>query len=123
MIYTFEITGRIPSKKNSKRIVVRSNRPFIISSEDYLNWESEWIYKLKWNNEPLEKIKCITCKFSSIDNRKWDLSNKFESIADLFVKKGILKDDNYSVIPKVELEFLCVNKDFAGVHIVIETIV
>lgn len=120
MIYTFEIKGSIPSKKNSKQIIQIKGRPVIISSKNYLDWEREQLLLIKWNKEPLEKIKSITCKFTSVDNRKWDLSNKFESIADMFVKKGILKDDNYSVIPKVNLEFLCVNKEYAGCHIIIE---
>ena len=32
------------------------------------------------------------------DNRKCDLSNKVESINDLFVKYGLIEDDNWNIL-------------------------
>lgn len=42
--------------------------------------------------------------------RRGDLSNKFESVADLLVDAGIIEDDNWYVVPKVTMLFGGVDK-------------
>ncbi len=110
--------GRIPSKKNSKQIV----RWRIISSKAYLQWEKEQIEYLKTQNiKNLWYLKfSITCIFYMPDKRKSDLSNKFESIADLFVKSWLLIDDNYEVLNQIHLYYWWYDKQNPRCEIQIE---
>ena len=53
----------------------------------------------------------IVCEFYMPDHRKTDLSNKFESVADLLVKAKIIPDDNCCILSVVELVYKWVDKD------------
>lgn len=118
-----EITleGIIPSKKNSKRIVGRGKRMFIISSKNYLEWEKEKANEIYGQLDEITAITTpvrLSITFSSATKRKWDLSNKVESIQDLFVKVGILEDDNWSIVQELEVSFIPeLKKDLAVISI------
>ena len=47
----------------------------------------------------------IICDFYMPDRRLSDLSNKFESIADMLVKYGLFEDDNYTILQKIILNY------------------
>ena len=102
--------GRIPSKKNSKQII----RWRIISSKNYLEWEKKQIEYL-WDEltETLEVLPPykIICNFYMPDKRKSDLSNKFESIADMLVKFWLFEDDNYTILPNIQLNYKWYDKE------------
>lgn len=55
--------------------------------------------------------------FFAGDNRKFDLTNKAESIMDTLVDAGLLTDDNYSVVSELILKFGGVEKDEARCEI------
>jgi Holliday junction resolvase RusA-like endonuclease len=97
----FTIFGKIPSKKNSKRIIRVKWKPLIISSSDYLSWEKQFISEMFWKYEKINYPVRIEIIFHPWDRRKFDLSNKFESIADALVKVWILEDDNYSILSEI----------------------
>lgn len=88
-----------PSKKNSKQIICRGNRPNLIPSKSYQSWHEEWMWKLKKYvpKNPIEKCEMI-CKFYFPDLKRRDMSNIFESIADILVDVGILRDDCWTVL-------------------------
>lgn len=119
MEYKITLKGSIPSKKNSKQIINVRGRPLIISSKNYLEWERKQIKEIEWNRPPLDSVKEIRCNIIAKDRRLFDLSNKFESIADMLVKRGVLKDDNYSIIPRVILDFGGVDKEKCGADVII----
>jgi Holliday junction resolvase RusA-like endonuclease len=50
-------------------------------------------------------VKKIVIQIWAGDKRASDLTNKAESIMDLLVDAGILSDDNWFVVPNVELIF------------------
>lgn len=107
------INGATPSKKNS-RINTRSGRSF--PSSKYTAW-----HKLASNQ--LAEISPFTCRkltisFIAGDRRKFDLTNKAESIMDLLVDNGLIEDDNYSIIPELTLKFGGYEKD--NPHCIIE---
>ena len=80
----FIITGRIPSKKNSK---VRTGKA-LVSSKAYREREDKQLRNLRKQIKPL-RLKApyhIRYTFYMPDKRKTDLSNKVESINDLLVK-------------------------------------
>jgi hypothetical protein len=117
--YQLTIAGRIPSKKNCKRAIVRKGRAILLLSEAYLEWEKTQLEEMfKLNPIPFDLMGCVA-RFWFPDRRRSDLSNKWESIADMLVKAEILKDDRHDYLadirlisqgvdkvnPRVELEF------------------
>ncbi len=91
------IYGNTPSKKNSKIISCRGNRPCLFPSSKYTDK--------------------ITLTFYAGDNRKFDLTNKAESIMDTLVDAGLIEDDNYSIISELCLKFGGVEKNQARCEI------
>jgi len=113
------ITGNIPSKKNSKRLFRNSKtgKTFITSSKNAKDFEFEWCMRLK-NKYPTYNHAKVKIGFYAKDKRKFDLTNKTESIMDVLVRAGILVDDNYSVVPIVLPMFMGLDKDKKGFAII-----
>lgn len=103
--FQFRITGRIPSKKNSKNIIRNKNRMMLISSKKYLAWESEQITKLKLQKpaSPLHRVSSIRIEFTWPDARKKDLTNAAEGVMDVLVRAGIIEDDCWQVVQELIL--------------------
>lgn len=100
-----EILGLTPSKKNS-RINLRNGMSF--PSSKYTAWHKEASKQLI-GQKPINSTK-LQVTFFAGDNRKFDLSNKFESIADLLVDNGLLEDDNWEYLNDIHLLFGGVDK-------------
>lgn len=109
------IYGSTPSKKNSKIMVCRGKVPILLPSSKYSSWHKDALAQLI-GNKPI-KSKSITLTFFAGDNRKFDLSNKAESIMDTLVDAGLLEDDNYSVVSELTLRFGGVEKGGARCEI------
>jgi len=103
---SFTLPGRIPSKKNSKQLIFRNNRTYFIPSENYKIWQEEqsWRVKKYVPKKPIERCK-IEVTIYAPDKRKSDLSNKFESLADLLVDNKILADDNWFMLYDERITF------------------
>lgn len=72
---------------------------------------------------PVERqISSIELIFYPSTKRKADATNKAESVMDLLVDAGIIEDDNWFVVPKVELQFGGVDKEKPRVEIIIHEI-
>ena len=112
------LKGNVPSKKNSKQIIRnrKTGKPLMISSGNYLSWEETKLWELK----KYKKIdaKKITITFYPPTNAISDLTNKTESVMDLLVTGGLLKDDNWFIIPELSLKFG--GKDKENPRVVIE---
>lgn len=102
-----QINGNTPSKKNS-RINTRSGRSF--PSSKYTAWHKLASSQLI-ETSPFSCGK-LTISFIAGDRRKFDLTNKAESIMDLLVDCGLIEDDNYSIIPELVLKFGGYEKGF-----------
>ena len=109
------ITGSTPSKKNSKIISCRGNRPCLFPSAKYTQWHKEALLQL--TGKESIKANSITITFFAGDNRKFDLTNKAESIMDTLVDAGLIEDDNYSVVSELTLKFGGVEKGQARCEI------
>jgi len=99
------LTGRIPSKKNSKMMVCWNGKPRLLSSQAYKVWHEEASWELK--NQKPKKIKgeCkIEIEITAPDKRRADLSNKAESILDLLVDNRIIEDDNWFIVKELNLK-------------------
>ena len=100
------IKGRIPSKKNSRRMLANGMN---IPSLNYKNWHTDASWQLKGASK-IPNGSWLVLKFYMPDNRRTDLTNKAESIMDCLVDNGILEDDSCQVIPNLTLIFKEVDK-------------
>lgn len=107
------IHGRCPSKKNSKQAFVKNGRMLVLPSKNYKEWHSTALKELQatYRGSTMESVTSIDLHFYAPDKRLYDLSNKAESIMDLLVDGGVLKDDNYEVVPVLLLQFMGVDKE------------
>ena len=102
------LLGSTPSKKNSKIMVCRGKFPILLPSSNYMTWHKDALKQLE-GCKKINKTKfCLT--FIAGDNRKFDLSNKAESIMDTLVDAGLIGDDNYEFVSELTLKFGGVQK-------------
>ena len=122
-MFKLTIHGRIPSKKNGKRIIRHGNIPCIISSKDFCEWEKDMIKTLLPYAGKLsgQTGLCITCDFYLPDLRRCDLSNKFESIADILHHESlkIIDDDRFTILSEVHLVYRGIDRNNPRVEITI----
>lgn len=112
MTYKYKLVGRVPSKKNSRVVNTWTGKNF--PNNKYRQWHKSASYQLmtqKQPESPLERVNSITVVFYPPDKRKFDLTNKAESIMDLLVDNNILQDDNYEIVPMLILKIAEVVKD------------
>ena len=62
-------------------------------------------------------------KMTTGDKRSFDISNKFESIADLLVDCGVLQDDNVTCMPEIHLQYDGYSKGIWKTEVYIEELV
>lgn len=104
-------------------MVCRGKFPVLLPSKKYQEWHTSAIWEIKSQRIALEQIKKlttplkVTIKMWSKTKRKFDLSNKVESVNDLLVDCGVIPDDNYTVIQRLEVEFCGYGKDFCEILI------
>lgn len=99
------LQGRVPSKKNQKQIVYVKGRSLLLPSKAHQVWHKDAAYQLKESYEDVRRqfyneapsSHMVTVWYAP-DARVYDLSNKFESVADLLVDCDFLEDDNYKII-------------------------
>ena len=84
------------TKKNSQRIVIAGNRPMIIPSKQYIEFENQAL----WFVEAIKIDYSVNVKalFYMKTKRKVDLTNLLEALDDVLVKGGLLVDDNSTII-------------------------
>ncbi len=103
---TITLPGRVPSKKNSKRIVNAGGRPRLISSEAFLAWHGEMMLHIRPHRPKTPIVRAsVAITFFAENRRRFDLSNAAESVMDLLVDAGILADDSWEVVPELMLRF------------------
>jgi hypothetical protein len=101
----FEILGDIPSKKNSKKIIQVKGRVMIVPSSHYEKWHKQAMKQIEWNEPNLPDGLAIEICLHPSTYRAGDLSNKAESLLDLLVDRGVIRDDNWFAVPRVTLNF------------------
>jgi len=109
------LRGRIPSKKNSTITMVRNGRVLHFPQNAYRTWHKDTSKQLIG----CEKIKSdfLVLKFWFPDNRRTDLTNKTESVMDLLVDNGFIKDDCWQVIKSLTIESEGIDKKNPRVEI------
>jgi len=101
------INGTVPSKKNSKQISCRGGKPLVRTSKKYSEWHSGACIELleQKKGEAITKCDKIFVVFYVKDKRKRDLDNGLASVLDTMVDAGILEDDNYYVVPEINVKY------------------
>lgn len=115
MKYEIEWSGdSLPSKKNSKQLRknFKTGKTFISSSDKYHIWEEWFVRDIQSLWYTLGKVQSATFTFWAPNKRKFDLTNKAESINDGLVKAGFLEDDNYDCLPEIILKFWGIEKEW-----------
>lgn len=103
---TFELEGETPSKKNS-RIFLKNGMN--IPSKRYSEWHkvasADVVSQryLQHMYKPLEGSVKISVVFTHGDKRRRDSDNGLSSVLDLLVDTGVLADDNWNVVPQLEV--------------------
>lgn len=90
------------TKKNSMRIVRnrKTGKRRIMPSQQYMDYEAEavWHCKRARVQRPIEEPVEVKCLFYMPTQRRVDLTNLLESIDDVLVKAGVIKDDHSGII-------------------------
>lgn len=90
------------TKKNSMRIVRnrKTGKRRIMPSQQYMDYEAEavWYCIGAGVRCPIEEPVEIKCLFYMPTRRRVDLTNLLESIDDVLVRAGVLKDDHSGII-------------------------
>lgn len=96
---------------------MRGGKMFNIPQKNYRDWHEMASWQLKNKvKEPISRCE-IELTFFSGDKRKYDLSNKAESVMDLLVDNCIIEDDNYEVVSRLTLVWGGYDKDNSRVEI------
>ena len=106
-----KLIGKVIAKKNSRKGYVRGNRIMNFPSTAFKKWHEDAMLQLSLQNIPTDKIPfvkeveiihySVLKKDGTPSTRKFDVTNKTESIMDLLVDYGYILDDNWSVTPRV----------------------
>ena len=105
-----------PSKKNSRVVDRRTGRTF--PNKRYTDWhKAAAIYVRQQNAHPLDGGPFVLyLEFTHGDRVRRDSDNGVSSILDLLVDCGVLPDDNWMVVSKINVSNLY-DKGNPGVHI------
>lgn len=122
MIAKFTVPLPPITKKNSQRIVIRGNKPCILPSEKYKEYENLALWYIPKRGEPIDFPVNVKCTFYMPTNRVCDLTNHLEAIDDIMVKAGLLKDDNYKILASHDGSRVMVDKDNPRTEVVITRI-
>ena len=117
------IPGRVPSKKNSRQNIQIKGRLISIPGKAYRDWHKEVMKELSsYTGEKYIDHAEISLTLFQPDKRKRDLTNQAESIMDLLVDYNILIDDNCFIIPRLEIVFGGIDKDYPRAEVRIDKI-
>lgn len=116
-----KITIGLPpvTKKNSQRIVVVRNRPMVLPSKKYSDYEKACALFVHRLVEPIDYPVNVKCVYYMPTHRRVDLVNLLESTCDILVKYGVLADDNSNIVVGHDGSRVDYDKDNSRTEIVI----
>lgn len=88
------------TKKNSQQILkTKSGRSFIAPSSAYKNYAKAAMWYIRPRPlQPIRRAVTVQCIFYMPTHRRVDLTNLLEAVDDILVERGILADDNSTII-------------------------
>lgn len=102
------LAAPIPSKKNSRLVVGRGRgRALNIPSAAYREWHRANLGSVRAQiaaqEIPAAPVE-LRLRVGFADRRRRDLDNALSSVLDLLVDAGVLPDDCWAVVPRIQLE-------------------
>ena len=100
MIAKFTVPLIPITKKNHQQLLKSrtTGKHFVSPSQQYKDYESMALWYIPKRGTPIDFPVNVKCIFYMPTNRVCDLTNHLESIDDIMVKAGLLKDDNYKIL-------------------------
>lgn len=100
MLIKFTVPMAPVTKKNHQQILKNraTGKHFVAPSQQYMDYESMALWYIPKRGKAIDFSVNVKCLFYMPDARRCDLVNHLESIDDIMVKAGILKDDNYKIL-------------------------
>lgn len=121
MKQTFVLSGKVPPKKNNRRLFFSKGRPISMPSESYEAWHREKALILKSRGfKPYFEPVSIHLDIYAPNQRVFDGDNVMTSVLDLFKDLGIITDDNVHVVTQGSWHFRGVDKERPRVEVTIE---
>ena len=92
----FTIPGEPRTKKNGNRIVQKNGKPFILPSQQFLDYQeyAGWFVPHEKIDTPIN----LKVHYYMGSHRRVDLVNLLEATCDILVKYGCIEDDSYKYI-------------------------
>lgn len=114
------------TKKNHQEIMhsSKTGKPFVMPSRQYRDYEAKavWYCKRAGVQRPIEEAVEVKCLFYMPTRRKADLTNLLESIDDVLVRAGVLKDDHSGIIVSHDGSRVLYDKDAPRTEVYIRAI-
>lgn len=112
------ILGNPATKKNSMQIVRFGNRPGLIQSETYRQYERDFTKQVTGQyKQCIDYPVNVKCVYYRKTKHRVDLSNLMAATHDCLVKAGVLADDNSQIIVSVDGSEVRHDKDNPRVEI------
>lgn len=111
------------TKKNHQRILRnrRTGKPFVAPSKQYETYEAQALWFIP-KGECIDYPVNVKCLFYMPTRRRCDLTGLEQSIDDIMVRAGLLKDDNYNIIAGHDGSRVLYDKDNPRTEVVITPI-
>lgn len=110
------------TKKNSQRIVLVRNRPMILPSQKYKDYERDAMPALLPYRKGYTGPVNLRCLYYMPTRRRVDLCNLLEATCDLLVHHGVLADDNSAVVASHDGSRVLYDKEHPRTEIYIEEV-
>ena len=110
------------TKKNSQRIVLVRNRPMILPSQKYKDYERDAMPALLPYRKGYTGPVNLRCLYYMPTRRRVDLCNLLEATCDLLVHHGVLADDNSDVVASHDGSRVLYDKDHPRTEIFLEEV-
>lgn len=107
------------TKKNHQRIVKVHGHYMVLPSKQYKDYEKacgKYIPKVDTIDYPVN-LKCV---YYMPTRRRTDLINLFQATADILVKYGVLKDDDYTIVHSMDGSMVLYDKENPRTEITID---
>lgn len=126
-MYKFTILGHPAGKKNSQQIIYVKDKPKIIQSNRFNDYEQEFIVQMMSLYPELKNLNLaspvnLKCVYYVKDRRKRDLVNLLQATCDILVEANVLKDDNHEIIRSFDGSTVYIDKINPRVEICIDVL-